>query len=61
MEKEINGIVHNAFYTQSNHNGVSSNYWGHMQGSNIKIFDYEEDDKGRIIIIKRINNAEEGI
>ncbi len=47
------GVIRNAFYKRNTCGDTRNTFWGRVQGSNIEVFDYRENEKGRIVIIEK--------
>ena len=51
MKKEVEGIVHNAFYKRNRRGETKDTFLGRSKSSNMEPFLYEEDENGRIVIV----------
>jgi len=53
MEKDLKGVVHNAFYKRNVQGDTKRTFWGRTQGPNVELFEYKENDEGKIVIMER--------
>lgn len=55
MEKSLKGVVNNAFYKRNVHSDTKNTFWGRTQGPNVELFEYKEDEEGKLVIIEKDN------
>ncbi len=53
MEYETKGVVRNAFYKRNTRGNTKNTFWGRTQGANMKVFDYRENEEGKIVISEK--------
>lgn len=49
----LKGVVHNAFYKRNTHGDTKKLFWGRTKGENVEMFEYREDENGKIVIVER--------
>lgn len=53
MEYGSKGIVRNAFYKRNKWGDTKDTFWGRTQGDNMKVFEYGENEEGKIVITEK--------
>lgn len=55
MEKSLKGVVNNAFYKRNVRSDTKNTFWGRTQGPNVELFEYKENEEGKLVIIEKDN------
>ena len=53
MRKKMKGVVHNAFFKRNEHGDTTNSLWGRTHSLSMEVFQYRENEKGNIVIVKR--------
>lgn len=53
MGNNQKGIVRNAFYKRNERGDTKGTLWGRTQGANMEMFEYKENEEGKIVIVER--------
>lgn len=53
MEKSLKGVVQSSFYKRNVRNDTKNTFWGRTQGPNVELFEYKENEEGKLVIIEK--------